>query len=117
MLYPTREETAAAIARNRERLARVFRVPTPGWETVRWAWDKRNTYRLAEEPESRRLEPGSVAEQDEVKMIDGEPPFAVKPAIKEHFIYATKAKAWRADSKEELAALVERRRSTSGRER
>ena len=58
----------------------------------------------------------AVAEQDEVKMIDGEPPFAVKLAIKEHFIYATKAKAWRADSKEELAALVERRRSTSGRE-
>ena len=26
-----------------------FRVPTPDWDTVRWAWDKRNTYRLAEQ--------------------------------------------------------------------
>jgi predicted ATP-grasp superfamily ATP-dependent carboligase len=39
---------------------------------------------------------------DELGDIDCEPPMAVKPAIKEHFIYATKAKAWRADDRSEL---------------
>ena len=30
-----------------DQLGEWFRVPTPDWETVRWAWDKRNTYHLA----------------------------------------------------------------------
>jgi len=49
ILYPTREELVAALSHNREELSQVFRVPTPDWETVKWAWDKRNTYRLAQE--------------------------------------------------------------------
>src|SRR5207245_1681397 len=35
-------------------------------------------------------------------------PLAIKPAIKEHFIYATRAKAWKANSKRELLDLYER---------
>jgi predicted ATP-grasp superfamily ATP-dependent carboligase len=108
VLYPTREETVAAIARNRDRLTRVFRVPTPGWETVRFAWDKRNTYRLAEQLGVPAPRTWIVESRDDVARIDADPPFAVKPAIKEHFVYATKAKAWRADSKQELTELVER---------
>ncbi|HWM62708.1 MAG TPA: ATP-grasp domain-containing protein [Solirubrobacterales bacterium] len=106
VLFPTRDETVAAIARNRERLAGVFRVPTAGWETIRWAWDKRSTYELAESlgvPAPRTWQPASL---DQLEEIDAQPPFAVKPAIKEHFFYATGAKAWRADSVEELRDLV-----------
>src|ERR1700690_3860787 len=46
VLYPTREELVAALSHNRSELGEVFRVPTPDWESVKWAWDKRNTYRL-----------------------------------------------------------------------
>ena len=49
VLYPTREELVAALSRNRAELSEVFRVPTPDWDSVKWAWDKRNTYRLARE--------------------------------------------------------------------
>ena len=49
VLYPTRDETVAAISLYRDLLRESFRVPTPGWNTIRWAWDKRNTYLLAEE--------------------------------------------------------------------
>jgi predicted ATP-grasp superfamily ATP-dependent carboligase len=106
VLFPTRDETVAAIGRNRERLADTFRVPTDDWEKIRWAWDKRKTYELAASlgvPAPCTWQPSSV---DELKGIDREPPFAIKPAIKEHFIYKTKAKAWRADSLPELRALV-----------
>ena len=48
VLYPTRDEQVAALSQNREELSEIFRVPTPGWETVKWLWDKRNTYRLAD---------------------------------------------------------------------
>ena len=104
VLFPTREEMVAAFARHRDVLAPRFRIPTPPWSTVQWAWDKRKTYRLADElgiPIPKTWYPRTLADLAE---IDGEPPFALKPAIKEHFIYATKAKAWRANDAEELAA-------------
>jgi predicted ATP-grasp superfamily ATP-dependent carboligase len=103
VLYPTRDEVVAALSRHRADLAGFFRVPTPGWHTVRWAWDKRNTYRLATRlgiPVPRTWYPRDVDELDAVSLAL---PVAVKPAIKEHFIYATKVKAWRADSRAELA--------------
>ena len=85
VLYPTREELVAAISRHRDRLSQSFRVPTPAWSSVQWAWDKRNTYQLARElgiPTPRCLYPESLDALDELKSID--PPFAIKPAIKEH---------------------------------
>jgi D-aspartate ligase len=89
-------------------------VPTPNWSTVQWAWDKRNTYRLAQDlgiPTPRTWYP---RDPGELEQIEADMPLAIKPAIKEHFIYATKAKAWRANTREELvdrfnqaASLVE----------
>ena len=106
VLYPTREELVATFSRNRSRLSKSFRVPTPAWNSVQWAWDKRNTYRLARElgiPTPVSHYPENVDDLTELNSLD--PPFAVKPAIKEHFFYATKAKAWRADTHAELRAL------------
>jgi D-aspartate ligase len=103
VLYPTRDEIVAALSRYRPALADFFRVPTPGWHSIQWAWDKRNTYRLAGElgiPTPRTWCPEDLHDLDAIEI---EPPLTIKPAIKEHFIYATKAKAWRADSRAELA--------------
>jgi predicted ATP-grasp superfamily ATP-dependent carboligase len=108
VLFPTREETVAALSRHRDRLRERFRIPTASWEVVRWAWDKRNTYRRAQQlgiPTPRTWYPQSA---NDVAEVDADPPFVVKPAIKEHFFYATKAKAWRADSRAELRGLIER---------
>ncbi len=102
VLYPTRDETVAAISRYRSLLANFFRVPTPDWNTVKWVWDKRNTYRLANEigiPTPQTWYPSTLEDLEAIRAV---PPFVVKPAIKEHFFYATKAKAWRADSRPEL---------------
>jgi predicted ATP-grasp superfamily ATP-dependent carboligase len=106
ILYPTREELVAAISRNRDQLSRSFRVPTPAWTSVQWAWDKRNTYRLAQDlgiPTPRCFYPEGTGDLDKLNGVD--PPFVVKPAIKEHFFYATKDKAWRADTHAELRSL------------
>jgi D-aspartate ligase len=114
VLYPTREETVAAFSRHRAQLAQQFRVPTPDWRTVRWAWDKRNTYRLADQlaiPIPRTWYPQRLEDLDRV---DADPPFAIKPAIKEHFFYATKAKAWRADTRSELVDRFERAVALTG---
>jgi predicted ATP-grasp superfamily ATP-dependent carboligase len=109
ILYPTREELVAALSRHRSELSQFFRVPTPEWEIVKWAWDKRNTYRLANEldiPTPATFCPENVDQLDQLDSL--QPPFAIKPAIKEHFVYATKAKAWLANSHEEFRTLFQK---------
>jgi D-aspartate ligase len=45
---------------------------------------------------------------DELEQIPANPPVALKPAIKEHFLYATRAKAWRANNRTELGEFFQR---------
>jgi D-aspartate ligase len=116
VLYPTRDETVAFIAADRGELVRHFRVPTPTWDCVAEAWDKRRTYRLAERlsiPVPRTWYPTTEADLAEV---DTTIPLVVKPAIKEHFFYATGAKGWRVDSRSELVEAFRRGTSVSGAE-
>jgi D-aspartate ligase len=108
LLYPTRDETVAAFSRYRSDLKDWFRVATPEWCTMQWVWDKRNTYRLASElgiPTPKTWCPETVGELDQLEI---DMPVALKPAIKEHFFYATKAKAWRANNRIELRDLFQR---------
>ena len=105
VLFPTRDEHVAAFARHRGELSKVFRVPTPEWEVVKWAWNKWNTYCLAQKlaiPIPRTWCPKNL---EEIDKIDAEFPIGVKLAVKEDFFYATKAKAWRANSRDELKEL------------
>jgi predicted ATP-grasp superfamily ATP-dependent carboligase len=102
VLYPTRDETVAAISRHRSVLSEYFRVPTPTWSTVQHIWDKRNTYNLAGELNIPIPRTRFSREPEDFRQVNGSFPVAIKPAIKEHFFYATKAKAWRADNREEL---------------
>ena len=107
VLYPTREELVAALSRHRSELSEMFRVPTPDWESVKWAWDKRNTYSLARELDiPTPVTHYNLENLDELHQLHSlTPPFAIKPAIKEHFFYTTKAKAWLANSHAELRTL------------
>jgi D-aspartate ligase len=115
VLYPTREELVAAISHHREELGLLFRVPTPEWECVKWAWDKRNTYQLARQldiPIPATHYPENVDQLAELDGIDA--PFVLKPAIKEHFFYSTKAKAWRANTHAELRTLYQKASHLAG---
>jgi D-aspartate ligase len=108
VLYPTREENIAGIAANRDELRRDFRVPTPELASIRHAWDKREVYGLAERlsiPIPRTWFPQS---EEDLIVIEVDDPVVLKPAIKEHFFYATHAKAWRANTAVELLAAFRR---------
>lgn len=108
VLYPTRDETVAALSRYRAELAEFFQVPTPKWDSVQWIWDKRNTYSKARELGLATPTTWYIRHAAELEAIDADPPYVIKPAIKEHFFYATKAKAWRANSRAELRAMFAR---------
>src|SRR6202050_1465492 len=108
VLYPTRDETVAAISQNKEELEKVYRVPTPGWNTIQHLWDKRNTYDLAGRlgiptHPTRRIR--DVMELNDLALTF---PVVIKPSIKEHFVYATSVKAWRADNRSQLKELFNR---------
>jgi D-aspartate ligase len=108
VLFPTRDETVAACARYRSELTGFFRVTTPEWETVQWAWNKKNTYDLAKQldiPCPETFNPRTAAE---LPALYGKLPLALKPAVKENFFYATGAKAWRAETPEELHQLFDK---------
>jgi D-aspartate ligase len=105
VLFPTRDETVAAFSRHRDRLAEYFRVTTPRWESVRWAWDKKNTYDRAAVlgiPVPHTYNPRT---EEELPELYSRLPMALKPAVKENFFYATGAKAWRAETPDQLHDL------------
>ena len=108
VLFPTRDETVAAFSLERDRLAKFFRVTTPAWDIVRWAWDKKNTYQLAEELQIPVPRTWNLKSPEELPGLYPRLPLAIKPAVKENFFYATGAKAWRADTPEELHALFKK---------
>lgn len=114
VLYPTRDETVAAFARHRSTLAERFRVPTAEWDKVRWAWDKRNTYQLADDLGIATPRTWFLSSSDDLDQVTADGPYAVKPAIKEHFFYVTKAKAWRANDRAELRTLFKRAQEIVG---
>jgi D-aspartate ligase len=105
ILFPTRDETVLAFSRHRAELSEFFRVPTPEWETVKWAWNKKNTYELAEKLNIPCPQTFCPQSEDELEALRSKLPLAIKPAVKENFFYATGAKAWRAQTIDELRQI------------
>jgi D-aspartate ligase len=106
-LYPTDDETAAFVARNEGELARDFIVTTPPWDVLRWAYDKRLTYRAAADlgvAYPRTYYPQSRAD---LAAMDIAYPAILKPAIRTQQNRFTMSKAWRVDDQDSLLARYE----------
>lgn len=102
VLFPNQDEVVELVARNTETLAKVYRLVTQDWRVVRWAGDKRLTYRMAAEvgvPAPRTWYP---ADDDELRRLDVALPAIVKPAISTRLQYAIRLKALPAADSEEL---------------
>jgi predicted ATP-grasp superfamily ATP-dependent carboligase len=104
-IFPTDDETAALIARNRTRLEEYYRLSIlASWETLSWAYDKRLSYRLAAETgvdHPRTWYPRGLAD---VQRFDGTYPVILKPAIRSSLNPFTIAKAWLAPDHATLLA-------------
>jgi predicted ATP-grasp superfamily ATP-dependent carboligase len=75
---------------------------------VRFADDKRQTYQLAAELEIPAPQTWYPCSVQDLAGLEKHLPLVIKPAIKEHFVYATRAKAWRANTPAELYAFFQR---------
>jgi len=102
VLIPTHDEEAALIARHHAALAECFRLTTPPWETLRDAYDKRATHRVA--AELGLSQPWTMLPRGPADLAEAETrlPVVVKPAYKASANRLTVDKAWRADDLETL---------------
>ena len=104
LIYPNDDRTVGFLARYKKELEEFYRVPVPAWDIVKFAYDKRLTYELAERagiPIPRTLCPRSI---DELEHMDIGFPAVIKPSIRDNFYDKAKKKAVRADN---MAQLVQ----------
>jgi predicted ATP-grasp superfamily ATP-dependent carboligase len=104
VLIPCADEEARLISQNHAALARIFRLRTPPWETMRWAYDK---HRMNERAAALGLDlprSFSAASRQDLANADLRFPAILKPAVKHHGNAFTLAKAWRADDRAALLA-------------
>ena len=114
VLFPTRDEVVAAIARRRSELTPWFRVPTPCWDIIQYVWDKRKTWELAQRLNLPIPATWNPKNAEELAQINAPFPLAVKPSIKEHFFYTTRAKGWSAGNSQDLRDLFLKAQQIAG---
>jgi D-aspartate ligase len=114
VLYPTREENGGGLLPSPRPARAALPGPDARLEHRAVGVGQAEHLRLAQElaiPTPRTWYPQG---REDLERIDADPPFAVKPVIKEHFFYTTKAKAWRANTRSELAERFERAAALTG---
>ena len=103
LLCPTRDETAALIARHHDALATRYTLITPPWAVFQHTYDKRLTYQLAAALDIPHPRTRHGLAADELPRLDLDFPLILKPAIKHLFYQHTRDKAWRIDTPAQLA--------------
>lgn len=103
-VFPTSDESAALIARNHSLLKPHFRLTTPEWESLRWAYDKRLSHQLAESVGVDSPKTHRPVNRDDLALTGWTYPVIIKPSVKPEMNPLTAAKAWRVDGKDELLA-------------
>ncbi len=93
-IFPTTDESAAMVAHHHPALAERFRLTTPEWNVMRWAYDKRLTYRLAGELQIDHPSTCYPTSRAAIEQLNCDFPVILKPAIKEHANRFTIEKAW-----------------------
>jgi predicted ATP-grasp superfamily ATP-dependent carboligase len=104
VLFPTEDSHAAMLARHQAKLADRFRLATSPWETVEIAYDKRSTYRVAQEFDVHCPATHYPRDRREVEILQCSFPVILKPAIKEAVNRFTREKAWPIDNRASLLA-------------
>jgi D-aspartate ligase len=104
VLFPTSDETAALLAKYHAVLSQRFRVSTPTWDVLRWAYDKRLTYRLADEEKVDYPATICPTTEEDLKFAECEFPAILKPATHAIMNRFTSDKAWPVRNRQELLA-------------
>ena len=108
VLIAAGDEDMRMIAQHHALLSAHYRVPTPNWDAIQWIYDKRLTYQRAASlgiDFPRSFQPH---DRDEVAQIDCRFPVILKPAFRKGSDEFTQAKAWKAETREDLLTLYQK---------
>ena len=114
VLFPTGDLDAALVARHHQILGRYFRLTTPPWDVLRWMYDKRLAYQLADSVGVERPWTISPANRDELATSKFSYPLILKPAYSSTLNRFTASKAWRVDTPEQLLSRYDEARTLVG---
>jgi len=104
ILIPTNDIFVEILSRNKIILEEYYKVPTPKWDIIKFALNKKLTYSIAKKigiPIPRTFYPKDI-EELKAMMPELTFPALVKPAIAHHFWYRVGVKMFRANTPEEL---------------
>ncbi len=102
VLFPTSDQSAALLSKFHTILSQRFQVSTPAWEVLRWAYDKRLSYRLAAEEKVEYPFTIYPACEADPAMLACRFPAILKPATHSVTSRFTADKAWPVGNREEL---------------
>ncbi|MBN2415896.1 ATP-grasp domain-containing protein [bacterium] len=105
VLFPTDDETVCFLAKNRSALQEYYRLMTPGWEVVKYAYNKRLSYQLAAALDIPIPLTSFPASEQYLDDIDIPFPLIIKPAVMRDFFRKTGKKVFRAVDRESLHRL------------
>jgi predicted ATP-grasp superfamily ATP-dependent carboligase len=104
VLFPTSDESAALLSKFHSVLSGRFRVSTPAWDVLRWAYDKRSTYQLAAEQGVDYPLTINPASEADLAAAPSTFPAILKPATHASVNRFTADKAWPVANRDELLA-------------
>ncbi len=102
LIYPNDDETVCFLAKHKEQLEEYYRVTTLSWDVVRFAYEKKLTYQLAEKVGIAIPQTFYPRNAEELEQLDIEFPVIIKPSVKEPFYSKTRKKAIRVNDREHL---------------
>jgi predicted ATP-grasp superfamily ATP-dependent carboligase len=104
IIFPTDDLTVAYLSKNKQELSEYFTIWTPEWDCVKYCYDKKLTYKIAESigiPIPKSYFPEDVSDLSEVDYLF-QYPLIIKPAIMHEFYKKTKHKVFVIHNKEDL---------------
>ncbi|MGA7828357.1 MAG: hypothetical protein WCA04_11885 [Geobacteraceae bacterium] len=102
VLFPTSDIAVRILSQYRDKLTPNYLVPTPPWDIIKYAYDKKNTHMLGQEigvPVPDTLYP---EREEDLYHLSFDFPVILKPSIIANFFSVIKAKALRANNRDEL---------------
>jgi D-aspartate ligase len=102
VVFPTNDEAVYILSKQKDRLSKYYLIPTPAWETTKYAYDKKLTCQLAEKLSIPVPKTFFFENEENLLSANLDFPVVLKPSIKDKFFPTTKLKAIQANNKDEL---------------
>jgi D-aspartate ligase len=110
VVFATDDLNISFLSKNKKKLENNFIIPVPGWEIVEKFYNKKSTYKVAQNldiPIPISYFPSDESDLKEVNYLF-DYPLIIKPAIMHNFYLKTKSKVFKAGSFEELKDFYNR---------